>query len=186
MNPIINEGTISNEEPSMTANFRLGEGPPETSRLPYPPPPQVVVKLTLEQGNELLRLCGWVGLTPGEAAAVLLGSSPAEKLKTLIVAQHALHLEREKNLAAVPTTLTEMPCRTTVYLDRSPIRVSLSASLNQTLYRLAVKSGLKRHEVARELLERIDLAALINEMTGELASSAERDAAVHFDETNNP
>ncbi len=146
------------------------------SRLPYPPPPEVRVKISQTQAADLDRLCSSTGQSPGEVAAVLLAEylvlDPAQPLLQATAQKlRALHWERRRELqdrdqALLTTTRKNPPGRPAS--KAGSVRIPLSNPMNGKLYELSVDSGLTRAQIAQILLKQANL----NDMADQIEQAA--------------
>jgi hypothetical protein len=139
-----------------------GGNAPRAPRLPYPAPPNVVVRLSPSERLGLEALCKLTGLFAGEVAAVLIEHRLMAKPASMPLSENAatlrrLYQERCRRLAAmVATTVGCAPVLASSDLPSGPppdrVRIPLSVDMNRRLYCVAVDSGLGRGDLGRELL----------------------------------
>ncbi len=140
------------------------------SRLPYPAPPEVWVKVSSAEATALDRLCSSTGQSPCEVAAILLAEylvlDPAQApLRATAEKLRSLHWERQRELE-VQVSLTDPPKNPSrrVASKADCLRIPLSIRMNDKLYGWAVESGLTREEIARTLLRQPNLDGLAGQI----------------------
>jgi len=144
---------------------------PAISRLSYPPPPAVGVSLSEPTARGLRRLGRLTGLTVGEVAAMLLGElvsgdSALGQFCAAAAGLQNLHAQRRQELGikTLPPTWPESNPPGDPPFQAAPVRILLSARLNEHLYAWAIGSGMTRRAAARVLLQTTNFEALANEI----------------------
>ena len=140
------------------------------SRLQYPAPPEVWVKVPSAAAAALDRLCSATGQSPGEVAAIFLAEclvlDPAQgTLRASAEKLRALYWERRRELQVQPpSTITAVDQTWSARHPASSIRVPLSIGMNVALYNLAVESGPTREQIAGALLQQANLTSIADQI----------------------
>lgn len=174
--------TESNTGPVADADSNV---PPGMRDLPYPLPPAVVVRLPKKQLQAMWRLAWLTGLGINDALSLLLGEVVGDAMKpgkhandvpanyenvikTFVGIRRsllALHQRRlrilEAPAAAAPMANPPPPKMPRELQLPDRIVVSLSASLNQKLYRWGEETGLTRSRIASTVLTHVDIETIL-------------------------